>query len=438
MLLIFNILSFLAEGLILFQYCHSIFSSKYSTKRNIITLAVCCAGMFCVSLLEIPPLNLLTFTLFTFIYIFSIYEIPWFSAFFQTIIVGIFMSLSELIVFSFFPYSAHNYYNNAHQFRDLMLLFVSTKLLFFFSLYYIQRLQLYVKGNQVIRNKGTLLLTITSVFSLWFIITLCAISQYATIDSGLSLMITICAVILFLFTFFVLWIYNDLQTKSQEYLQLQMLRQKENDYTEYQRAILTEDNNQKILIHDIRNHLYAISDLNANEDREAIARYIQHLTASSALQTATRFCDNNLLNSILNRYMKKCQEHHISFKTDIRSKSINYISDEDLTSLFCNLMDNAIDSAKVLPTSYIELNVSYMEQISQTVITLINSCAKDPFSSTGLLNTNKPNAQWHGYGLKSIEHIAEKYCGNLHVYFDEETKTFHTIVTLTGKPQYNP
>ena len=45
------------------------------------------------------------------------------------------------------------------------------------------------------------------------------------------------------------------------------------------------------------------------------------------------------------------RSHNLS--CDIRSK---VIADNDLASLFCNLIDNAIESAGIVPDSFIEIN----------------------------------------------------------------------------------
>ena len=65
------------------------------------------------------------------------------------------------------------------------------------------------------------------------------------------------------------------------------------------------------------------------------------------------------------------------------------------------------------------------------MITVINSCRTNPFSKhDGSLITNKPDQLKHGFGLKSIRKTVKKYNGDMQMYFDDETMTFHTIITL--------
>ena len=52
----------------------------------------------------------------------------------------------------------------------------------------------------------------------------------------------------------------------------------------------------------------------------------------------------------------------------------------------------------------------------------------------GFLKASKPDPQAHGFGIKSIEKIVHNYNGNMQMYYDGETFTFHTIIMLKMKP----
>lgn len=93
-------------------------------------------------------------------------------------------------------------------------------------------------------------------------------------------------------------------------------------------------------------------------------------------------------------------------------------------------MDNAVESAeKMAVNPFIELSVFCRENTNMTIITLIDSCRVNPIDKNGnLLPTKKPNPQFHGFGMRSIENIVKKYNGEMTFYFDDPTKTFHTII----------
>ena len=102
-----------------------------------------------------------------------------------------------------------------------------------------------------------------------------------------------------------------------------------------------------------------------------------------------------------------------------------------MTSLFCNLMDNAVEATAQIPGSFIELSVSERKGTAFTIITLTNSCRKNPFAKNKSgISTTKPDKRYHGYGMKIIERIVRNYNGEIQNYYTEDSHTFHTIITL--------
>ena len=60
-----------------------------------------------------------------------------------------------------------------------------------------------------------------------------------------------------------------------------------------------------------------------------------------------------------------------------------------------------------------------------------NSCRKNPFNNLDRkLISTKSNSAGHGFGIKSMKRIVKKYNGDMEIYYDEEEKVFHTIITL--------
>ncbi len=141
-----------------------------------------------------------------------------------------------------------------------------------------------------------------------------------------------------------------------EFTQMQLLLQKESNSTEYYEMLRLQNENQRILIHDIKKHLHSIDMLNKQKEHDKIDAYLHQLICSSDLKESAQLCEHEMLNSILCRYMQQCTNSHIAFHADIRSRTTDFITDNDLTSLFCNLLDNAVKAAEDIPESFIEIS----------------------------------------------------------------------------------
>ena len=74
------------------------------------------------------------------------------------------------------------------------------------------------------------------------------------------------------------------------------------------------------------------------------------------------------------------------------------INPRDLTSLFCNLLENAVESAENIPDSFIELTVQKKENSPFLIIILINSCQNTPvYNPEGLPISRKSDNGRHGF-----------------------------------------
>ena len=124
-------------------------------------------------------------------------------------------------------------------------------------------------------------------------------------------------------------------------------------------------------------------------------------------------------------------EEGIDLKVDVRKNLLQSLDYTDLTSLFCNLLDNAMEACVDIEDPIIELSVTKKENTDITLISMINTCRIRPeFDKNGFPVSTKDNKMKHGYGLKSVNKIIRKYNGDMKMYVEEDKLFFHTIIIL--------
>ena len=422
---------YLIEALILWQYTTNLFQSKFNKLREGFFLAcIYCTLMF-IYMNQDFLMNTLTFLLGNFLFLIVMYRVKWYSALFHSFITTIVMGTSELMVFSSMSHFAPDFFAERKYFRNLVILSIFSKTIYFIILYFLSRFFKEKNEKKTPFDKTSLILSVVPASSLIIFLTLVYICVNAELSIYLDWMISISAILVLCINLFIFAINNYNQRKNIEFTEMQILLQKEYDASQYYKMLLEQNENHNIIIHDIKKHLQSIASLNQQGESEKIDAYIQRITEFSNLRTSVRVCDNELLNAILCRYFKQCQEQNISFRTDIRSGVTDFINTEDLTSLFCNLLDNAFESAMKMANSFIELHMSNKKNTTLTLITMTNSCRRNPFfPNSKRLVSQKSNPLRHGFGMKSIERVVTKYQGYMEIYYDEETLTFHTIIAL--------
>lgn len=419
------------EAFILWWYSSSLFHSRYSKKAAWFILSAGYGFLYGISFMKSLWINTIFFTIINFIIILILYNIRWSVCLFHSMIITCIMSLSESIITGLSSQFNETvlYINSNIMF--LIILTVLSKMLYFIGLKIIIALiHGSVKENGY-TNKATALLNIIPFISLYIILTLHAVLMYTPISTHFRYMLSSCAALLLFMNIIIFYVYHYMQQKNKDFTELQIQLQKEYDMAEYYKTLFSQNESQQILIHDIRKHLMSIAQLNEQNEQDKIQRYLDTLLNSSDLQNSVHVSDNELLNSILCHYMNICQKKHISFKVDIRKKLLQNLDYTDLTALFCNLLDNAAEACSDIPDSYIELSISDKENTDITVISMINTCRVRPiFNKNQRPVSNKKNRMKHGFGLKSVERIINKYNGDIKMYFDDEKKAFHTIIVV--------
>lgn len=422
---------FLIEAFILLQYTSALFEAKYRKLIEVPFLLILYSAIYPLSFIGNYFLNAAAFFGVNFVFIFLMYRTNVQLALFHSAISTAVMSASELFVFNIISRYTTGFFTGARHNLNLILLAVFSKFLYFLIFYLLSHFFRTDKENSNSNNKSTLFLSLVPLTTLFVLMTFTSVSTKIPFFFSVEWMLSISSFLMLGLNIFLFSFHHYILKKNKEQTELELLLQKENDSVEYYKMLLQQSENQKILIHDIKNHLQSIAVLNENKDSDKIAAYIKHLIHSSELQKNYNLCEHKILNSILGQYKKQCDDRHIDFLADIRHNTVDFMLSNDLTALFCNLLDNAVEASEKAADSFVELNVTQNENSPYTIITMTNTCRQDPFEKgTSRLPTKKENRHRHGYGLKSIERIIKKYMGDMKMYYDNKTTTFHTIITI--------
>lgn len=422
------IFSFFIEAIILWQYAGSLFTPVHSFAIRFLALSVSYLILFFISIFNVISLNIVFYFLLNALFLSFHFQLRHRTALFHSVILTFVMGTSEFIAFSVVSRFAPHFITE--QGTGLILFAIFSKLSFFIVIYFLLHIFKMHKRAEILDHINILLI-LFPFSSIFVITTFSYIGEMTSFTFPLNIMVEISSLLLLFCNLLILGVHQYNQKKQAEFIEMQLLLQKEEDSVKYYEMLLSQTENQNILIHDIKKHLQSIALLNEKNESEKIHAYIHQLMDSSDLQESSHLCDNEILNAILCRYQKQCTQKQITFVTDIRSGVLQDMFPHELTSLFCNLLDNAVEAAENIPDSFIELTAQKKEGSSFFVIILINSCRSAPsYAPDGLPVSHKAGGKRHGFGIKSIKKIVKQYGGNLQMYYDNATGTFHTIITL--------
>jgi len=172
--------------------------------------------------------------------------------------------------------------------------------------------------------------------------------------------------------------------------------------------------NQKY--HDLKNQIIAIR---AEKDDDTREKYLEDLENSIRYYEAQYKTGNEVLDTILTSKLITCLENNINVTCIADGKLLDFIPTMDLCSIFGNALDNAIESVlKIEDKEKRLIKIAIYAQNELLLIRIENFYLNPLQIHYGNFLTTKKDTRYHGYGLKSIRSIVERYGGSVSIKTD--------------------
>lgn len=188
---------------------------------------------------------------------------------------------------------------------------------------------------------------------------------------------------------------------------------------EHYDALLSGIEQVSRLRHDVNNQLQTVFALLENNEPQLAQTQAQSLQRQWREITIERFCSNRIVDAILVEKQKQCDDFGILLNAKMDIPAGTSIDGPDLCSVFCNILDNAINACKELPEENRRIEISAVQSTGYLTIVSSNPCKPEAPKVKKALSP----LQRHGLGLEIIRSIAQKYEGRTSVENANETFT---------------
>ena len=206
------------------------------------------------------------------------------------------------------------------------------------------------------------------------------------------------------FMFLFLYLKNNYYLREQEQRDKVQIAQLQQQYAYYQDKLKDEERIRSIY-HDMKNHLLV---LEGSQGVEATRQMAQELRAQIADYENYIHTGNSFLDIIIKDKAEKAREKHIDFSALIDFGGVNFIEPLDISTLFGNGIDNAIEASEKLPEEQRVILIK-AGQVQNFVSILIENNCSDKVHTDG--HTTKADKFLHGFGIANMQKAAEKYSG---------------------------
>ena len=165
-----------------------------------------------------------------------------------------------------------------------------------------------------------------------------------------------------------------------------------------------------IKYHDLK---HVLSLLDGSRNAEELAQYRKILDEyDSEIRTG-----NETLDIVVNEKVDVCRSEGISLTFLGDGRLLSFVSQYDIYSMFGNILDNAIEAVRKTDDKAKRIiSVTIESQGNCIVVSSMNYFSGKLRVADGVLATTKTdNVESHGYGMRSIKLVAEKYGGEARI-----------------------
>lgn len=414
---------YLSEWLIVYSYAKSIFKkrNRFSMMITIVLYAVLMLLYKFITNIEV--FNLIFTLICNILCVYIGFKSNFKSAFFHGTTLVITQFVSEVVaiyIISLISSSPNDSYteNSVIYMTDVII----SKMLYFAVSRFL--LKFSNKENSTKSWGRWVALSILPLSSLFIILASRLLTNGLTFSFSNSIIFISSLVFLLIANVIVYLIYEQAEKSNQKLIELELVNQKNDIDMQYLELLEKKNETMNIMAHDYKNNLLTIAGMT---DSSEVKDYIDNMMGEITKYNQIAKTKNRLLDVILSKYTDICNNKGITFETDIMTDNLGFINSYDISTLFNNILDNAVEAASISSEKTIRLEITNSLNSYHKIIA-INSCDVEPHAEHGKLLTSKKNKDTHGFGTKSIKRIVQKYNGEMQWEYDNDQKQFKLVI----------
>ncbi len=193
----------------------------------------------------------------------------------------------------------------------------------------------------------------------------------------------------------------------------------------YYKDRIKDEERVRSIYHDMKNHLLLLQAQAGNG--QEVQDSIQGLNDQIQEYENYHRTGNEFLDIVIRDKAKIAQEKKIDFNAVISFGSGSFLEPLDISTIFGNALDNAIEASEKLPEDKRLITVKAERIRNMLLITIENNVLPGTAATEG---TTKTDRFIHGFGLPNIKNAAGKYGGQCSIKSEDGKFTLKIIVPI--------
>lgn len=408
------------EFIIMLYFANSTLQPKKNYYISSVITFIGYAILFVFALFNRMMINVGGFLIVNFLIFIIGYKINIKTAMMRVVWVTLFMFVGETIVTYILRigFDVKNLLDITPQ--QSILIIIGGKLIYLTEIYIVRKI---VNRKELSLESASMLLVIMPIVTVGCILMIYPLN----LDNRVFISIYIVAITLNFVTFGV----NELMlSKNRKIKILEDENYKNHIELEEYKTLNEKYEHSRIMNHDFREHLNVLKTL-ISEDIQKAQEYVGKIEKECEDSKIEKYSDNNILNILLIRKKKECEENGIKLNITSTNPKLDFIGGMDTVAIFSNLINNAIEACSNSARKDIFIDL-YTVNNAFSVIKVENYADKEPIVVEGMLRSGKNDGNSHGIGIKSINNSLSKYDGKMSWSYDKAKGMFRTVISINN------
>lgn len=416
---------YIFETLLLWYYANTAFEPKKSKSVCLGFIFLANIALLLIYQFNIPYINALALIILYTLLLSTLYNISVKTAIFHSIIFVTIMLASEIVFMALGSvfFSDFNAMDNDR--IAYIYVVITSKLIYFIIIMAILKLVIRNKETNA-ENKYYWLLFIMPLSSIVMILSFRYVAYSFVLTQNMSFWWIVSSILVLFANIIVFMLYEYSNKNTKELYEIKAIARQEEQDRKYYDIVEQSNNEMRVFVHDIKNHLSYLQGLDSAEEMHS---YIDSLGKDIDKSYYAGVSKNKTLDLIIGKYLKLCEANGIRFSVDVKTSNLSYIEPKDLSTLLNNLLDNSFEAATGTENAFIEF-VIFSRNDSYDGLMVRNSCKAAPRTKNGQLVTTKRDKTMHGIGITSIKKVLKKYNAMLDWKYDEDNQIFETDIVI--------
>lgn len=411
----------IAINVIVFMFFGNVYHAKYDNKViYVLTFVVWTGIMFWVNSYNIGILNLLFFFISSELLCICLFNTSFRESWLFNVLFMLLLSFNDVITYVLWSVFLKKTSTEIPNEPQLLIISNLLNVLISFAEYIILISLLEKSDVKSIKRQESVFLFFMTIIECYIVHSLS--KQIINKEDGLITIIVLLT--FFIFNIYVTYIikkvadlykykYDTELVNTQSTLQLEHYKEMEQTYQE-----------ARHIIHDMKQHITVMEDLNTSESSE----YSSTLENRLESLFAGFQCSNQILSIIIGRKYKVAESKGIQVKMDVEDIDLDFMEDLDITGIFANLWDNAIEACEKMELKKRKILFMMNKVNGFIIVNMENTYNNDEYNQMceKSLSTTKENHM--GVGLSVIKKTVEKYDGLFNIVPNE--KKFVVEITM--------